>query len=249
VDRLADDLERYLLHKPVLARPDSWTYRAGKFARRHRGSVGGAVATLASVVGFGVVSLVLAAQVEAERNEALAARGEAQAVTDFLVEVFDATDPNRAQGLDLTAREILGTGGIRMRTELGDQPAVQGAVAMAIGEAYRLLGAPDSAATTSHSPPSARRRRTASGACRERWPWRRWGASRTAAASSRKPTARWPKRCPSPWTSPVPMPWRPPPCGTASGNVRHARSELEAAEAAYLEALRIREAVLGPDAP
>jgi eukaryotic-like serine/threonine-protein kinase len=249
VDRLADDLERYLLHQPVLARPDSWTYRAGKFARRHRGSVGGAVATLASVVGFGVVSLALAAQVAAERNEALAARGEAQAVTDFLVEVFDATDPGRAQGLDLTAREILGTGGIRMRTELGDQPAVQGAVALAIGEAYRGLGAPDSAGI--HLAFAAEAWREAHGARSVpralalealgriqlgRGQFEEAEGTLAEALSIALDVA-------GPDALETATVWN------ATGNVRHARSQLEAAEAAFREALRIREAALGPSHP
>src|SRR5688572_24239076 len=44
---LADDIRRYLRHEPVTARPSRWTYRAGKFARRHRVAV--AVALLVSI--------------------------------------------------------------------------------------------------------------------------------------------------------------------------------------------------------
>ena len=249
VDRLADDLERYLLHKPVLARPDSWTYRAGKFARRHRGSVGGAVATLGSVVVFGVVSLILAAQVEAERNEALAARGEAQAATDFLVEVFDDTDPNRAQGLDLTARDILGAGGTRMRTELGDQPGVQGAVAMAIGEAYQRLGALDSAAT--HLTFAAERWQEAHGA-------RSWPRARALETLGRVQSIRGQFEeaertldealsialdVAGPDALEAATAW------SSIGNMRANRWDFQAAEAAYLEALRIREAIQGPANP
>jgi serine/threonine-protein kinase len=40
----ADDLQRFLDHKPVLARPDSFAYRTAKFVRRHRVGVG--VATI-----------------------------------------------------------------------------------------------------------------------------------------------------------------------------------------------------------
>jgi eukaryotic-like serine/threonine-protein kinase len=249
VDRLADDLERYLLHKPVLARPDSLTYRARKFARRHRGSVGGAVATLASVVVFGVVSLVLAAQVEAERNDALAARAEAQAVTDFLVDVFDATDPNRAQGLDLTARDILGAGGSRMRTELGDQPGVQGAVAMAIGEAYRLLGAPDSAAT--HFAFAAERSQEAHGARSVPRALALEALGRIQAGLGQLEEA---DRTMAEALSIALDVAGPDALETATvwnsiGNLRHRVWELEAAEAAYLEALRIREALLAPADP
>ena len=38
-DAFAQDLERFLAHQPVSARPDSLAYRAGKFVRRHRGGV------------------------------------------------------------------------------------------------------------------------------------------------------------------------------------------------------------------
>ncbi len=249
VDRLADDLERYLLHKPVLARPDSWAYRAGKFTRRHRGSVAGAVATLASVVVFGVVSLVLAAQVKAERNDALAARAEAQAVTAFLVDVFDDTDANRAQGLDLTARDILGTGGIRMHTELGGQPGVQGAVAMAIGEAYRLLGAPDIAAT--HFAFAAARAQAAHGVRSVPRAMALEAVGRIHRGFGEFEEA---DRITAEALSIVLDVAGPDALETATvwnslGNLRDAQSEFEAAEAAYLEALRIREAALEPAAP
>jgi serine/threonine-protein kinase len=35
VTALADDLRRYVAHQPISARPDAWTYRAGKFLRRN----------------------------------------------------------------------------------------------------------------------------------------------------------------------------------------------------------------------
>ena len=51
VRAFADDLRRYLGHEPISARPDTIAYRAGKFMRRHRGSVTAAIlATLGTIV-------------------------------------------------------------------------------------------------------------------------------------------------------------------------------------------------------
>jgi serine/threonine protein kinase len=144
VERLADDLRRYLSGQPVLARKTTWRYRTGKFVRRNRGATAGAVATLVSIVFFGMYSGVQLMEVRGERLAAQTARDEAQAVTSFLVDVFKATDPNEARGLDVTAREILANARARVRDELVD-PAVQGAVMIALGRAYARLGADDDA--------------------------------------------------------------------------------------------------------
>jgi serine/threonine protein kinase len=39
IEAFADDLQRYLRHEPIGARPDAIAYRTGKFVRRHRNSV------------------------------------------------------------------------------------------------------------------------------------------------------------------------------------------------------------------
>jgi tetratricopeptide (TPR) repeat protein/tRNA A-37 threonylcarbamoyl transferase component Bud32 len=64
VEQLSEDIRRYLNHYPVLARPDSLRYRAGKYARRHH-------------LGLGVVAMLLAAIAvgfAAERRQAQIAR-------------------------------------------------------------------------------------------------------------------------------------------------------------------------------
>ncbi len=55
VAAFAEDLRRWLDGRPVLAQPDRWTYRAGKFLRRNRVPVAvAAAATLAVGAGAGV---------------------------------------------------------------------------------------------------------------------------------------------------------------------------------------------------
>jgi eukaryotic-like serine/threonine-protein kinase len=48
---LADDLQRYLRHEPISARPDAIAYRAGKFVRRHRNSVTVALLVTLALIG------------------------------------------------------------------------------------------------------------------------------------------------------------------------------------------------------
>lgn len=64
----ADDLGRYLEHKPVLARPDSLRYRTSKFVRRHRAAVAmAAIAFLALMAGVSWI-VIQNRRVRAERD-------------------------------------------------------------------------------------------------------------------------------------------------------------------------------------
>ncbi len=142
---LAFELRRYLNDEPLLARPPSAVYRMGKFVRRHRGAVvAAAAAALALVLGS---VLATAGMVRATRAERVAAQ-EAEAarqVSDFLVGLFEVSDPGEARGNTITAREILDRGAERISTELTDQPRVQGRLMATIGDVYRALGLYDTA--------------------------------------------------------------------------------------------------------
>lgn len=64
---LGEDIDRFLASKPVLARPDSWAYRTGKFVNRNRPSVFLAALSLISLCGGLAFSL--------EQNAALRRTG------------------------------------------------------------------------------------------------------------------------------------------------------------------------------
>jgi len=64
-EQLAADLRRYLEGKPVLARKDSWNYRAGKFVRRHRVAVSAAALVVLLVI-VGVVAVLREARIAQE---------------------------------------------------------------------------------------------------------------------------------------------------------------------------------------
>jgi eukaryotic-like serine/threonine-protein kinase len=48
---LADDLRRYLQNEPISARPDTITYRAAKFVRRHRAALAATTLAITATVG------------------------------------------------------------------------------------------------------------------------------------------------------------------------------------------------------
>jgi tetratricopeptide (TPR) repeat protein len=69
VEQFAEDIRRHLQGLPVTARRDSWRYRAGKFAVRHKLGVAASALVLIAVLG-GVVATVREARIAAanERN-------------------------------------------------------------------------------------------------------------------------------------------------------------------------------------
>ncbi len=68
---LADDLERFLADEPVVALPETWTMRAGRWLRRHRSLVMTGAGALALVT---LVSLVAAFWINSARRREAAAK-------------------------------------------------------------------------------------------------------------------------------------------------------------------------------
>src|SRR6185295_6709381 len=100
---LPQDLESHLALQPVTARPNTVPYRAGKFVRRHRTAMVGAL--LAALLGIGLLTsfVVQGRRVARERDKA-------RYTLAFLVNTFKEADPYHARGERLTAQEILDRG-------------------------------------------------------------------------------------------------------------------------------------------
>ncbi len=103
---LADDLTRYLDHRPVLARPDSALYRARKFVKRHR--VGVAASTIAVVTLLSVTVMSMRyARVTAEQSQRIEQeRVRADNIKVFLIDMLKAADPNTAAA-DATVKAVV----------------------------------------------------------------------------------------------------------------------------------------------
>jgi len=151
-EQMADDVDRYLKGLPVLARPDSWSYRANKFVRRHALGVGLSAALVAVLIGFTTTVYLQSLRIKEERDVAETARfiadtqrERAEAVSSFLIDSFRVADPFIQGGSSITARQILDSGAKRISNELTNQPAIKAAVLDTIGSAYLGLGLPDEA--------------------------------------------------------------------------------------------------------
>jgi tetratricopeptide (TPR) repeat protein len=145
---LAEDIRRFLRNEPIVARRPSASYQIRKFAHRHKGLVGGAVAVLIALVAGVVVSTwqaVRASRAErvaqARANDAQAEKAKAEAVTKFLTEMLSSADPARAQGREVTVRAAVDEAARKLDAgAMAGQPDVEVAVRNAIGTTYEGLG-------------------------------------------------------------------------------------------------------------
>jgi len=145
VTALAEDIDRYLAQEPILARPSSSIYQLRKMVQRHRVAVGSG-AIIALLVVAGVIALSIQARAIAmERDRANQQAQTALAATEFLVGLFEISDPEETRGETITAREVLDRGADRITDELKDEPGVRAMLSNVIGRVYLNLGLYDAA--------------------------------------------------------------------------------------------------------
>lgn len=135
------DLHNYEQELPVTAHQNSYRYRSHKFLNRHKTQIG--VATGVFLLVMGMVSFYTW-KLTQERNIAQFQADKAEVVTDFLVGLFEANDPNNSRGETVTARQLLKAGEQKIN-ELNDQPAIKGEVLEVLGDIYGLLSDPQKA--------------------------------------------------------------------------------------------------------
>ncbi|MEO8185512.1 MAG: hypothetical protein ABI895_42435, partial [Deltaproteobacteria bacterium] len=91
VEQFAQDIRRHLQGLPVIARPDTWTYRSGKFLRRHALGVTATLAVVGSLVAGIVVAEREARIAKFERARAERHFDEVRKLANsFMFEIHDA---------------------------------------------------------------------------------------------------------------------------------------------------------------
>lgn len=132
VERLADDLERYLSGLPVRARQGTVVYRAGKLLRRHRLSFAAVVLALVVLAGIGWDR-------ELRRLELVEERDRAAAVNEFLLDIFRNANPEAPIRSEVTLKDMVALGTERYQ-RLEDSPRLRAELIGVLGELHAAMG-------------------------------------------------------------------------------------------------------------
>jgi len=133
VGDLIEDIERYRRGMPIRARADTWVYRSGRFAARHR----------AALLGTGIAAAVVAVALASwtgQRSRAGREAERAEQMERLLGELFLLPNPRRDATLP-NARDYIARAVTLVQRDLGAHPVTRGRLLTDIGRNYAVLGA------------------------------------------------------------------------------------------------------------
>jgi serine/threonine protein kinase len=133
VEQLTADIRRYLTREPVQARQGNWLYYSQRFMRRHAFGV-------SATAAFVLVILVFAIVMSVQRERVAEERDRAETVSEFMVRIFEESDPFNNAGSPLTAVQLLDQAESKIAASLRDEPLVRARLLETIGRAYRRQG-------------------------------------------------------------------------------------------------------------
>ena len=137
---LAEDIDRYLAHQPIQARPPSAAYLLRLLVQRHRGlSLGLGLALLAIVAGAGVALHLAGAEATARKQSELR-NTQLEASNRLLARLLSSSDPNLAKGREPSVRDVLNDARAELLHDRSMAPEVRALGARAVGLAYAELG-------------------------------------------------------------------------------------------------------------
>ncbi len=137
VEQFSEDIGRHLAGLPVIARKDTFTYRAGKFIARNQVAVAAAAIVLLAILTGLTVSIW---QARTARRE----RAKAEAVSSFLQTMLLSSSPEsalRRHKNEATVKDALDEASRRLSAgDLSEQPEVKAELQHIIGAAYLAQG-------------------------------------------------------------------------------------------------------------
>jgi eukaryotic-like serine/threonine-protein kinase len=143
--QLAEEIDRLLDGRPVVAQPDTLMYRTRRFVGRHRVGVGMVAALVVLSTAFAVVAGLQARAVASERDRARIEARRAERVSLLVADLFKLAEPAAGRGETITARELLEQASGRIGSELQGDGPTQAALFNVLGRVYGNLGLHDRA--------------------------------------------------------------------------------------------------------
>ncbi len=138
VEQLAEDIRRHLEGLPVIARRDSWRYRAGKFATRHKLAVTASALVLTAVLG-GVAATVREARIAAANQRRAEQRfNDVRKLANSLM--FEIHDAIRDLPGSTPARRLLVTRALEYLDSLSQQSKGDVSLQKELAAAYERVG-------------------------------------------------------------------------------------------------------------
>ena len=136
VEALIRDIDYYLRAEPLEARPDTFSYRVGKFVQRHQRMVVTSVAAIVLVLAmlsFFTVRLAKA------RNAALAEAARTQRIQKFMLNLFEGGDQAVGPSDSMRVITLVDRGAMEAKT-LNSDPKIQAELYQNLGDIYEKLG-------------------------------------------------------------------------------------------------------------
>lgn len=137
---LAEDLHRALNDQPILAQSPSTVYQLRKLVARHKAGFGFLAVLVVLLTAFAVTMALDASRIAQQRDRANREAQVAEQVSNFLINLFQVSKPERAQGKVITARELLDKGAASIQGDKTMDPEVKASLLNTMGSAYSSLG-------------------------------------------------------------------------------------------------------------
>ncbi len=145
VEKLSDDIHRYLKGLPVAARPDTFTYRAQKFINRNRSVVITASLVLVALVGGLITTIWQSRVARAESDRAQLAAAKAEKINAYLQNVLNFSNPhwlssNPKRNREATVAQAMDEALNNLDTELAGEPEIQAEILFTLTQSYSSQG-------------------------------------------------------------------------------------------------------------
>jgi serine/threonine-protein kinase len=136
VEALIRDLDHYVHREPLEARPDTFSYKLGKFIRRNERSVVLGTATLLVMLGLVIFFTI---RLQRAKDAALAEASRTERIQQFMMNLFRGGDEAVAPSDSLRVLTLVDRG-VQEAKSLNNDPKIQAELYENLGIIYQKLG-------------------------------------------------------------------------------------------------------------